>query len=36
MKDWNQDKKMNMNQMQDEKQNQDKAQEMVDITGRGY
>lgn len=34
MKDWNQDNKRNMNQRQDEKQNQDRALETVDIKGR--
>ena len=34
MKDWNQDNKRNMNQRQDEKQNQDRTLETVDIKGR--
>lgn len=33
MKDWNQDYKRNMNQKQDEKQNQDRALETVEIKG---
>ncbi len=33
MKDWNQDYKMNMNQKQDDKQNQDRALETVEIKG---